>query len=180
LSFAERLSHYLLGTPPYVYENYSDELIAQWERDAHDDLAVPAGLYAGVSASVSNSIAKGLTGRVATEAQLFRNLAPAEAIGAAVLFPASQIQKVAYSGTLNYVVTASGNLIVRRTGRTSLAGGAAVLAAGEARFVNGALRSVNNASGHYRPSGASARSAAEAAFGRAGFDASGKYVEGGF
>lgn len=55
--------------------------------------------------------------------------------------------------------------------------GADVMAAGEVRFVNGAVRSIDNASGHYRPTGASARQAAEAAFGRSGFDAVGKYSE---
>jgi hypothetical protein len=94
--------------------------------------------------------------------------------------PAKQIQKVRYSGLLNYVVTRSGALVTGRTIHPTLSGGADVLAAGEARFVNGALRSINNASGHYRPSGASAQAAAEAAFGRAGFDAAGKYTEGNF
>ena len=38
-----------------------------------------------------------------------RNRAPTEEIVPAVLFSPSQIQKVAYSGRLNYVVTQSGN-----------------------------------------------------------------------
>jgi len=97
-----------------------------------------------------------------------------------VLLPASQIKKVAYSGKLNYVVTNSGELVIGRTGHPSLSGGADVLAAGEARFVNGRLQSINNASGHYQPSGAAAQSAAESAFERAGFDATGKYIEGSF
>lgn len=75
------------------------------------------------------------------------------------------------------MVKESGELVIGRTPHTSLSRGADVLAAGEARFVNGALRSIDNASGHYRPSGAAAQSAAEAAFGRAGFDAAGKYIE---
>jgi len=117
-------------------------------------------------------------GADATKApQLFRNLAPADDIVAPVLFPASQIQKVEYSGRLTYVVRATGELVIGRTPHTSLSRGAEVLAAGEARFVNGALRSLDNASGHYRPSGASAQQAAEAAFNRAGFDATGKYAE---
>ena len=52
-----------------------------------------------------------------------------------------------------------------------------VLAAGEAKFVNGYLRYIDNFSGHYKPSGISAQNAAEAAFNRAGLDATGKYIE---
>ena len=118
-----------------------------------------------------------VTASVASPAKGFRNLAPADDIIPAVVFPASQTQKVGYSGRLTYVVTESGQLIIGRTPHTSLSRGTDVLAAGEARFVNGALRSINNASGHYRPSGAAAQGAAETAFGRAGFDAAGKYVE---
>lgn len=108
--------------------------------------------------------------------QVFRNLAPADEIVPAVLFPASQIQKVGYSGRLTYVVTQSGELVIGRTGHITLSRGADVLAAGEARFVKGSLRTIDNASGHYRPSGASAQNAAEAAFRGAGFDGF-KYVE---
>ena len=116
-------------------------------------------------------------GLAARSAKSFRNLAPAEAIGDAITFPASQITKVSYSGRLNYIVKESGELVIGRTGHTSLSGGANVLAAGEARFANGELRSLNNASGHYEPSGSSARNTAESAFQRAGFDSEGKYVE---
>ncbi|WP_200157348.1 hypothetical protein [Allochromatium vinosum] len=94
-----------------------------------------------------------------------------------MLFPVTQVQKVAYSGKLNYVVTQSGELVIGRTSHIILSRGADVLAVGEARFVNGGLRSIDNASGHYRPSGATAQSAAEAAFERAGFEAAGKYTE---
>jgi hypothetical protein len=75
------------------------------------------------------------------------------------------------------VVKETGELIIGRTPHTSLSRGADVLAAGEVRFVNGTLRSIDNASGHYRPTGAAAQNAAETAFSRAGFDAAGKYVE---
>jgi RHS repeat-associated protein len=108
---------------------------------------------------------------------LFRNLAPADEIGPAVRFSASQIQQVGYSGRLNYIVDEAGSLVIGRTGHTSLAGGAPVQAAGEARFVDGALRGLDNASGHYRPVGESAKKAAENAFEKAGFDAAGKYME---
>ncbi|UCV08561.1 hypothetical protein [Dechloromonas denitrificans] len=107
----------------------------------------------------------------------FPNLEPAEQIIHPVIFPVKQIQSVSYSGKLNYVVTESGELIIGKTGHISLSQGGDVLAAGEARFVNGNLRLINNSSGHYRPNGASAQSAAEKAFNKAGFDATGKYKE---
>lgn|GEM_PF-2508872 len=125
----------------------------------------------GLETAAGTSIAMG-PGR-----RLFSNLAPADEIVPAVRFAATQIQKVAYSGRLNYVVTESGELVLGRTGHTSLSRGADVMAAGEARFVNGALNSINNASGHYRPSGKEASEAAEAAFNQAGFDATGRYRE---
>ena len=126
---------------------------------------------AGIEAVAGTSIA------ASQGAQLFRNLAPADDIIPAVLFSARQVQQASYSGRLNYVVMESGDLIIGRTGHTSLSRGADVLAAGEARFANGSLRSLDNASGHYRPSGNSAREAAESAFERSGFDAADKYRE---
>ena len=125
---------------------------------------------------VSNAVGRA-TARAATSCKVFRNLAPEDEIIPAVLFAASQVSKVGYSGRLTYVVLKSGQLIVGRTPHTSLARGAEVVAAGEARFVNGALRSIDNASGHYRPTGPAARKAAERAFNRAGFEATGKYTE---
>jgi RHS repeat-associated protein len=109
--------------------------------------------------------------------QRFKNRAPKEPIGTAKVFPTSQIIKVGYSGKLNYVVKDTGELVVGRSGHVSLAGGGDVLAAGEANFVNGTLKSVNNASGHYAPSGASAQNAAESAFQKAGFDSFGKALD---
>jgi hypothetical protein len=46
----------------------------------------------------------------------------------------------------------------------NLAQGRDVLAAGEAKFINGELRYLDNKSGHYRPSGDTARQAALKAF----------------
>lgn len=128
------------------------------------------------SARVGSNIPNSGTS-VANSAKSFRNLAPGEPIGYAKTFPVSQIPKVSYSGRLNYVVMESGTLVIGRTGHTSLSGGGNVLAAGEARFVNGELRSLNNASGHYKPSGLGTQNAAESAFQRAGFESLGKYVE---
>ena len=56
----------------------------------------------------------------------------------------------------------------RRYGHIDLANGGDVLAAGEVRIVNGEVVSINNASGHYRPSGPTAQVAAEDAFASSG------------
>ena len=109
--------------------------------------------------------------------QVFRNLAPADEIAPAIRFAAGKIQAASYSGRLNYVVSESGELVIGRTGHTSLSGGSGVIAAGEVKFVNGQVKTLNNASGHYRPSGESAKNAAESAFERAGFNARDKYEE---
>ncbi len=70
------------------------------------------------------------------------------------------------SGRFNYTVLDDGSLVVanRRYGHIDLANGGDVLAAGEVHIVNGQIRSINNASGHYQPSGSAAQSAAENAF----------------
>lgn len=76
------------------------------------------------------------------------------------------------------MVLESGELIFgKRQGHINLSRGADVLAAGEAKFYQGAVKRIDNMSGHYRPTGTSAQSAAEAAFNRNGFDATGRYVE---
>ena len=82
-----------------------------------------------------------------------------------------------FSGRRDYVVLENGELIVGKRGHLDLSQGADVLPAGEARFVSGKLKSLDNASGHYKPSGISARNAAETAFQNAGFEALGKYGE---
>jgi hypothetical protein len=145
---------------------------ADQERGAVWGAAVGLVTGAVVGARVAvGEIKLGASGR-----QLFPNLAPMDDIIPAVTFPARQIQKVGYSGKLAYVVTESGELVIGRTGHISLSRGSAVLAAGEARFVNGELRVIDNASGHYQPKGLSAQNAAETAFQRAGFDGF-KYIE---
>lgn len=50
-------------------------------------------------------------------------------------------------------------------GHISLSGGDPVIAAGEVKFVDGVVKSINNKSGHYKPSGKSAQQAALKAFG---------------
>jgi hypothetical protein len=84
--------------------------------------------------------------------------------------------------TLNYVVTEGDNLIIGRIakqpggGHIDLAGGAPVKAAGEVVIRNGEIKYLDNASGHYLPTGRAAQEAAERAFTEAGFDPKGKYI----
>lgn len=65
----------------------------------------------------------------------------------------------------------------RGGGHIDLAAGPDVLAAGEVKLVRGEVHYIDNSSGHYLPTGASAQRAAEAAFERAGLKVEGKYVE---
>lgn len=82
------------------------------------------------------------------------------------------------TGNYQYVVLESGELVIGKgDGHVTLANGQRVSAAGEVRIKSGRITEINNLSGHYRPYGANAASAAESAFNAAGFDATGKYVE---
>jgi RHS repeat-associated protein len=138
------------------------------------DMALP-GLAGAAVVKVFSLAASARSGP-----QLFRNIAPNTDSRSARLFPASDVQRFGYNGRLDYVVTETGELVLGRGGHTALANGQNVLAAGEVKFVGGSVRSINNQSGHYRPSGSSAQNAAEGAFQKAGFESAGKYVEGGF
>ncbi len=128
----------------------------------------------------TTTVQKGIGFDATNEPQVFYNLAPQDPIRTAKYFPASQIQKISYNGKLNYVVTESGELFIGKSGHIDLSQGSGVLAAGEAKFVNGEIKMINNLSGHYKPSGSSAQNTAETAFERAGFSSSGKYIEGSF
>jgi hypothetical protein len=133
-------------------------------------LGVGGGIYGIVKGGAS-------AGEGADEITSFSNQAPNDPILTPNLFSATQIQSTQYTGTLNYVVTESGQLIIGRSGHISLSQGADVLAAGEVKFINGEVKYINNSSGHYQPSGASAQAQAEAAFNHAGFNGTGKYNE---
>jgi len=89
------------------------------------------------------------------------------------------------TGKINYVVLEDMTLRLGRIrsdadgggGHIDLAGGRPVRAAGVVFVLRGVIRYVDNSSGHYEPSGPEAQSAAESAFGKAGIDITGKYVE---
>ncbi|MES9903018.1 MAG: hypothetical protein ABW168_10080 [Sedimenticola sp.] len=86
------------------------------------------------------------------------------------------------NGKFNYVVTENGNLVVGRIRKTpggghiDLSGGNPVQAAGEFKVVNGELKFIDNASGHFEPVGARVQSVAEQAFQKLGFETSNKFV----
>ena len=114
--------------------------------------------------------------------KLFKNQFPADEIGSPIQ-TYSPGQLSTKTGKMNYVVVEDGSLRLGRIrnevggGHIDLAGGRPVQAAGEVKVIRGEIRSVDNASGHYLPTGPEAQAAAEAAFQRAGIDISGKYVE---
>lgn len=170
-----RVGNVLNMFPPIgVASAAMDALHAQANHDTIGVLKAMPSLIPGGKLE-AQAIEQGIS--AAAAAPLFKNLAPFDALDAPKVFPAGEIRRVGYNGTLNYVVTGKGQLVLGRSGHIDLSRGADVLAAGEAYFVNGRVRAIDNASGHYRPSGSSAQSAAEAAFSGAGFDAAGKYIE---
>ena len=104
---------------------------------------------------------------------LFENRYPEHIIDSAKIVPNERLSGI--SGNFNYVITENGNLVIGRSGHTSLTGGAPVQAAGEIQLYNGNVKWIDNASGHYQPS-SNIGSVAEAAFDRAGLNATGKFV----
>jgi len=115
--------------------------------------------------------------------KLFANLSPKDPI----LKPSTQkignILSQNQSGKFNYVVKQDGTLVLGRSGlnrpngHINLAQGGKVQAAGEAKFVNGELKYIDNRSGHYKPSGEEARTAALKAFENQGLKPSKGYIE---
>lgn len=113
-------------------------------------------------------------------ARTFSNLFPEDIPQAAKIIPNEQLATMSQR-RLAYVVTQDGSLVVGRNninqGHIDLAGGQPVLAAGEFGVHGGQLKFIDNYSGHYRPSGAAAQSAAEQAFRSLGFNVEGLYIE---
>lgn len=124
-----------------------------------------AGVKGGVSAIRLGSGPRGLAGLSPAEpadqlakagvapngVALFRNKFSADAIGPQKIVPNERLAGI--NGNFNYVVTAEGQLIVGRSGHTSLAGGSDVRAAGEVQLYKGNIKWIDNMSGHYQPSG---------------------------
>jgi len=113
--------------------------------------------------------------------KLFENKFPGHSIERANLIPLSQLKSI--NGTFNYVVNEYGKLIVGRAsklpggGHVDLSGGGFVQAAGEFKVIDGQIKYIDNASGHYLPVGRSAQLVAENAFRNLGFNIAGVYVE---
>ncbi|MCP2041505.1 hypothetical protein L1281_002107 [Neisseria sp. HSC-16F19] len=112
----------------------------------------------------------------------FHNKFPDHPLGIPQTYTISQLKNK--TGRLNYIVSVDGNLVIGRKnnhsiggGHIDLAKGQPVVAAGEVKFVNGKVVSIDNSSGHYEPHGISAKNAAIKAFEKSGFDVNDKYYE---
>ena len=105
---------------------------------------------------------------------LFGNKFPEHQIDNPKIVPNDRLSNV--SGKFNYVIQESGSLVIGKTGHTSLTGGAPVQAAGEIKVVNGSVKSVDNASGHFQPVGGAIESITKNAFNNIGIDTSGKFI----
>jgi filamentous hemagglutinin len=87
------------------------------------------------------------------------------------------------NGKWNYVINSDEKLIVGKSGQfpggghIDLSNGQPIKAAGEVKIVNGQLKYIDNSSGHYLPSGLSARQIAEETFSKLGLDTLNKYIE---
>jgi RHS repeat-associated protein len=152
-------------------------VVGKGDLTAADRHCVKAAL-AALSLSGVGASGVMVTRAIAARARLFENLAPNDAIQSVQRVSNDRLSEI--SGRFNYVVLSDRKLVVgsRRYGHIDLANGQPVRAAGEVHIVNGNIRTINNASGHYRPSGASARRSAVRAFKAAGLDVpKGAYVE---
>lgn len=113
-------------------------------------------------------------------AKTFTNLFPEDAPRTANTIPNEKL-KIISQTNLAYVVKLDGTLVVGKNnayqGHIDLAKGEPVLAAGELSIYSGNIKTLDNNSGHYRPSGIQAQRAAENAFRNAGFNVDGKYKE---
>lgn len=128
-----------------------------------------------LAAPVRNGINDALFSRRARaalqpERRIFKNLAPGDPIREYGFESIGPMQLRGVSSKFNYVVKTDGELVManQRYGHIDLAAGNDVVAAGTFRVHNGAIRSIDNASGHYRPHGPEAQVAAEEAFNEAG------------
>jgi len=109
----------------------------------------------------------------AAERVLFENKFPLDKIGDPKIVPPQALKNM--SGNLNYVVLEDGNLVVGKSPHTSLTNINSVKAAGEIQLYNVKVKWLDNASGHYQPTGSRIQNIAESAFGNLGMDAAGKF-----
>ncbi|MGW4892309.1 RHS repeat-associated core domain-containing protein [Kitasatospora sp. NPDC004240] len=104
------------------------------------------------------------------------NREPGDKIRPVTPMPIEEVKKA--TGKFIYVVMPNGELRVTRlsdsAGHIDLAQGKDVIAAGEFKVFDGRLKEINNKSGHYRPTGAEPRTAAENAFRKDGWNVTDK------
>jgi len=146
----------------------------------------PYGEFGGVVAGVllgtvgSKKLPKSLFGS-GDIPKKFSNKFPSHEIGIPKTIPLDKLKDV--NGKFNYVVKEDGKLIVGREfntpggGHIDLAGGDNVISAGQVKVVNGEIKYIDNASGHYEPTGDGAQTAASRAFKQLGFDVDNKFIE---
>jgi hypothetical protein len=132
--------------------------------------AESSGLFDSASSATISAPKLSLNLAPAADApKTFPNQFPGDPIGTPSVIPNSSLA-TKNAKNLNYVVDADGKLTVGYQGagpgggHIDLAGGQPVQAAGEATIANGQVKALDNASGHYQPTGPSAQSAAETAF----------------
>lgn len=104
---------------------------------------------------------------------LFGNKFPLDAIGDPKIVPTQALKTM--SGNLNYVILEDGSLVVGKSPHTSLTNNTSVQAAGEIQLYNGNVKWLDNASGHYQPTGSQIQGIAESAFEGIGLNATGKF-----
>ncbi len=131
-----------------------------------DDAPTPAGTTGNASPATSAATGGGKT---------FKNLFPEDVPGNPVTLTKSQLDKA--ENVFLYVVREDGALVIgpRSVGgvkqsHIDLAAGGNVRAAGQVKILKGRAHEIDNLSGHYKPSGASARDAAIEAFERGGYN----------
>jgi hypothetical protein len=145
-----------------------------WDSPALSGSADVVAIWAAVGPSRFGSALKinEIDNLAVTGVRLYSNKFPLSVIDEAKIVPNGQLGNV--SNRFNYVVLEDGSLVVGKSGHTSLAKGQSVQAAGEVRIVNGEIREIDNASGHYQPS-ALVGTTAERAFELNGMNAVGKF-----
>jgi hypothetical protein len=150
-----------------------------------DDNVLQATLWGAGTGGLIGGVAGGVAGGLHFSRQnptLFRNNYLGDVLDRPQTIPLNRLKEI-NQRRLNYVVLEDGTLVVGTRsdlpggGHIDLARGGSVQAAGEFGVVNGELRFIDNASGHYLPRGYNAQRAAEEAFQRLGFDTTGKYIE---
>jgi len=167
------LSRYIGGSPPPTVVVAGGGTMS-WvgvAAQGHKALAVQGAATTAGGLSVVMMDGGGTNGD--TDAELFENQFPDHEISSPTqLYKPGDLKTL--KKVLNYVVTKDWKLIIGRKqnapggGHIDLANGQPVRAAGEFKVLDGKILYVDNTSGHYLPTGANARAAAEKAFADAG------------